>query len=124
MTKPLALLAYERMIPGSQVLVKLGDLGYRTEQLDDLGKMIRVAEETKPLVIVIDLEWRTRDPFLSINSLVQNPGTAHVPIIAFADMESEDRLEKALNMGAALVTGTEGVLPQLPQLLEQALQVD
>lgn len=124
MTKPLALLAYERMIPGSQLLVKFSDLGYRTEHLSDLGKMIRLAEETSPLVIVIDLEWRTRDPFLSINSLSLNQQTAHVPIIAFADMDSEERLEKALNMGASLVTGTDAVLQQLPQLLEQALQID
>lgn len=124
MTKPLALLAYERMLPGSQLLVKLGDMGYRTEHLNDLGRMIRAAEELKPLVIVIDLEWRTRDPFLSINSLSQNRQTAHVPIIAFADMDSEERLEKALNMGASLVTGSDGVLPQLPRLLDQALELD
>ncbi len=124
MIKPLALVASERTIPGSQLLGKLNDLGYRTEHLTDLGRMVQVAEYMKPLVIFIDLKWRTRDPFLTINSLISNQETEHTPIVAYAPMDEEAALERALNMGASIVSGDNHVLAQLSQLLDQAMEID
>lgn len=123
-TKPLALVASERTIPGSQLLLKLNELGYRTEHVNELGRMIQVVEYMKPLVILIDLKWKTRDPFLTINSLVSNKHTEHTPILAYAPMDEEDQLEKALNMGASIVSADNLVLRQLPLLLDQALELD
>jgi len=122
--QPLALVVSERTIPGTQLLGKLNDLGYRTEHLKDLGRLIQVAEYMKPLVIFMDLEWKTRDPLVSINSLVRNPATEYTPIIAYAPMSEEDRLERALNTGATLVTVDSRVLPQLERLLDQAMEID
>ncbi len=124
MTAPLALVAFERSIPGSQLLVKLADLGYRTEQVTDLGEMVGIAEELKPLVLLIDLEWRARDPMFTINALRNNSTTEHLPIIAYGDVTDENRLEMSLDNGASLVTGDDGMLMQLPRLLDQALELD
>ncbi len=124
MTEPLALVAYERIMPGSQLLVKLRDLGYRSEHVNRLGKLPAAAAEKKPLVIVVDLLWRAEDSLAAIASLANTPATEHVPILAYADMRDESLLEQALTEGAALVAGDDGILAQLPRLLDQALEVD
>lgn len=124
MTEPLALVAFERSIPGSQLQVKLADLGYRTEQVADLGQLIAAAETSKPLLVLVDLDWRARDPMVTINSLRNNAATEHLPIIAYGDVSDEDRLELALDNGATLVTGDDGMLLQLSRLLDQAMEID
>jgi len=124
MTEPLALVAYERSIPGSQLQVKLADLGYRTEHVADLGQIIGAAEASKPLLVLIDLEWRARDPMLAINSLRNTAATEHLPIIGYGDVSDENRLELALDNGATLVTGDDGMLLQLSRLLDQAMEID
>ena len=124
MAQPLALVVSERTIPGTQLLGKLNDLGYRTEPVNDLGRLVQVAEYMKPLVIFMDLKWKTRDPFVSINSLISNPATEYTPIIAYAPLDEEDSLERALNTGATLVAGDDLVLPQLERLLDQAMEID
>lgn len=124
MTEPLALVAYERMMPGSQLLVKLRDLGYRSEHVRRLATLSAAAAEKKPLVIVLDLLWRTEDSLATIAQLAGAAETEHVPILAYADMGDEALMEQALNEGAALVAGDDGILAQLPRLLDQALEVD
>lgn len=124
MVEPLALVAYERMMPGSQLLVKLRDLGYRSEHVARLRDLPVAAAEKKPLVVLIDLLWRVGDSLDAIARLSNDPDTAHLPIVAYADMRNENLLEQALHKGAALVTGDDGVLAQLARLLDQALEVD
>tara|TARA_Y100001934_G_scaffold181389_1_gene214625 strand:- start:2633 stop:3043 length:411 start_codon:yes stop_codon:yes gene_type:complete len=123
-TEPLALCVYERMLPGSQLLVKLQDLGYHAHHTQDIGQVISEAEEHGPIIVLLDLVWRQRDPLIAINQLANNPKTEHLPVIAFANMESEKLLERALIEGASLVTGDDGILQQLKQLLDQAMDFD
>ena len=124
MTEPLALVAYERMMPGSQLLLKLRDLGYRAEQVRRLRDLPVVAVEKKPLIVLLDLLWRDEDSLDAIAILSNDPETEHLPIVAYADMKDENLLERALHRGAALVAGDDGILSQLPRLLDQALEVD
>lgn len=124
MTEPLALVAYERMMPGSQLLVKLRDLGYRTEHVRSLRELPGAAVQNKPLIVLVDLLWRAEDSLDAIALLANDPATEHLPIVAYADMKDESLLERALQRGAALVVGDEGILAQLPRLLDQALEVD
>lgn len=124
MTEPLALVAYERMMPGSQLLVKLRDLGYRSEHVKRLRDLPVAAAEKKPLIVLLDLLWRAEDALDAIGLLSNDPDTEHLPIVAYADMEDERLLEHALHRGAALVAGDDGILAQLPRLLDQALEVD
>jgi CheY-like chemotaxis protein len=123
-TAPLALVVHERLFPGSQLAVKLQDLGYRTHHVKDLTALVSEAENQGPLVVVIDLVWKLRDPLISISQLATNPKTEHLPIIAYGNMSTDTILEQALNEGAHLVTGDEGILQQLAQLLDQALDME
>lgn len=124
MTVPLALVAHERLFPGSQLAVKLADLGYRTHHVKDLTTLVSEPENQGPLVVLIDLVWKLRDPLISIRQLATNPNTEHLPVIAYGDMSADTLLEQALNEGADLVTGDEGILQQLGPLLDQALDME
>ncbi|MBI3191157.1 MAG: response regulator, partial [Pedosphaera parvula] len=52
------------------------------------------------------------------------PATAHLPILAFSG-QKDDKLQAAARAaGATLVASKEGILAQLPMLLEQVLEVN
>ncbi len=124
MTKPLALVAYERLLPGTRLCLKLGDLGYRVLQIKDLVQLVSTAERETPLVVAVDLVWKTRDACISINQLRTNEATRHLPVIAFADTKSKKLHENAIAAGADLVTGDGGVINQLEELLERVLDIE
>jgi response regulator RpfG family c-di-GMP phosphodiesterase len=83
MTKPLALLVYEELLPGTQLANRLTDLGYRVHTLAPAAANIADAEREGPLVVVLDLVSKTSDPCTLIRALKDNPGTAHLPVLAF-----------------------------------------
>jgi CheY-like chemotaxis protein len=119
MTKPLALVLYERLLPGTQIVNRLQDLNYRVQTIADAGMLVTRALETAPLVVLAELQADRPDILAAINSLRENPETAHIPVIAIGDEQ--------LSLGAQGVTlfaSESAVLSQLPQLLEQALQIE
>ena len=61
MTQPLALVAYENLMPGSQLVNRLQDLGYRAHQVVEVAKLVEVAEREKPMLVVIDLFFSKAD---------------------------------------------------------------
>lgn len=123
MTQPLALVLYEKLLPGSQLVNRLQDLGYRVQALTEAGSLAACAEMERPLLVLADLESSHEDVCAAISSLKKNPATRHVPVIAFAG-ESETALQAAAReAGATLVVSGNGLLNQLKQLIEQALQV-
>jgi CheY-like chemotaxis protein len=124
MTKPLALLVYEQLLPGSQLVNRLQDLGYRVQALNDLQLLVTQARQEKPLLALVDLAFRNADACAAIHHLRNASETAHVPVIAFCD-PSELELQKAARAaGATLIAASDGILEQLPALLDQALQID
>ncbi len=122
MTKPLALVLYERLMPGSQLVNRLQDLGYRTETLNNPKSLIEHAEKAKPLLVVADLEPASANISDALSRLKQNSATAHLPIIAFCADGATDlpNMAKAANL---VVTDT-AIANHLPQFLQQALQID
>ena len=50
--------------------------------------------------------------------------TAHIPIIAFCPFKDTKLQQAARDAGATLVAVSDGILEQLPELLEHALAVD
>ena len=50
MSSPLALIFYESLLIGNQLMNRLQDLGYRVVVLSDLTKLTEQAAETRPLV--------------------------------------------------------------------------
>ncbi len=124
MTTPLALVFYENLLPGSQLVNRMQDLGYRVQTLNDAQTLVLQALQEKPLVVVTDLASVNTDVCAIIRDLKRNPETRHIPVIAFTDLKDEKLQSAATTAGATMVAGNDAILDQLPELLEQALQVE
>ena len=124
MTSPLALLLYERLLPGSALGNKLRDLGYRILHVTDLTGIVATAESQKPLVAFVDLEWRNTDACAAIQSLRAAAATAHIPVLAFSSPRHSKLQEAALAAGAAVIASDESMLAQLPEMLDRAMLVE
>jgi len=123
MTQPLALVFYERLLPGSQLVNRLQDLGYRVQTVNAAGALASAAEKEKPLLVFADLECAQVKVSEAIAQLKRNPATSHLPVIAFAP-EARTELQAAARAAGAMVTSESALLGQLPQLLDQALQLE
>ncbi len=124
MTEPLALVLYERLLPGSQVVNRLQDMHYRVQTVAEASLLLESAEKAGPLVVLADLEPAAKNVPAAIATLRQNPRTKHLPVIAFSSEAAADLQAAAQAAGATLVASDTAILNHLPQLLEQALQVE
>jgi len=124
MNQPLALVLYERLLPGSQLVNRLQDLNYRVQTVASAEKLVESAEMAKPLVVLADLESAKDDVCAAIGRLKQNPATKHLPVVAFGGEKSQELQSAAQAAGAALVTGEVAILSHLAQILDQALLVE
>jgi CheY-like chemotaxis protein len=123
MLQPLAIVFYERLMPGSQLVNRLQDLNYRVLSLGDVGRLIPTVERETPLLLFMDLAT-PGDVCDTIAKIKTNPAMAHLPIIAFAPDDAGDLLAKALEAGAKAAVSETAVISHLSQLIDQALQVD
>ncbi|MEK7675400.1 MAG: hypothetical protein AAB676_06155 [Verrucomicrobiota bacterium] len=123
MTTPLALVFYEHLLPGSQLVNRLQDLGYRVQTVAEAGALVAQAELARPLVVVADLASAKADVCAVIRQLRQNLATQHIPVLAFTDKRKKKLQTAARDAGATMVAVDDAILRQLPQLLEQVLQV-
>jgi CheY-like chemotaxis protein len=124
MTSPLALVFYENLLPGSQLVNRLQDLGYRVQALNDVQRIVFQAAHHKPLIVLADLGSQKTDVAAVIRQLKSHPETKHIPVIAFTDLKNQTLTAAASAAGATLVAGSDEILDQLPELLEQALRVE
>lgn len=122
--QPLALVVYEKLLPGSQLVNRLQDLNYRVQTISDADKLVEVAEHSTPMLVLADLQSAKKNVSPAIARLRQNPATKHVPVIAFTERDEPAALEAAQAAGATLVVTDNAILNHLPQLLEQALRVE
>jgi CheY-like chemotaxis protein len=119
MTQPLALLLYEKLLPGTQLVNRLQDLGWRVQTLHDSAALTRTAEQQKPVLVLADIASSGNPVGNGISELRKNQTTAHIPVIAFGADES---LHAATaNAGATLVVSDAAVLQHLRQFIDQAL---
>ena len=123
MTRPLALVFYEKLLPGSQLVNRLQDLNYRVQAINDLATLLQSAQTEGPMLVVLDLETKGGDVCNVIAALKADAATQHVPIIAFAGEQATELQAAAQKAGATLVVGEATIANYLPQLLNQALQV-
>jgi CheY-like chemotaxis protein len=124
MTQPLALVLYERLLPGTQVVNRLQDLKYRVQTLSEPDALVPTAEASKPLLVLVDLEPNGDDVCEAILDLKQNAATLHLPVIAFGGEAVPGLQDQAKAAGVTLIVGEAAVLNHLPVLLDQALHVD
>lgn len=124
MTQPLALVVYEKILPGTQLVNRLQDLHYRVQVVTDADTLVACAQQEKPMLVLADLTSSRQNVCAAIGQLRQTPGTNHIPVIAFAPEDAEDLKQAALAAGAVLATSEAAILNHLPELLEQALRVE
>ena len=124
MTTPLALVYYERLMPGTQLVNRLQDLGYRVHTLTEPSLLIETARREGPIVAIVDLVTDRANICLMIKEMKEDEGTSHIPVIGFAAQKDQKLHSEAVRCGATLVPYDDGLLPQLPHLLEHALRVD
>jgi PleD family two-component response regulator len=122
-TQPLALVYYEKLMPGSQLVNRLRDLNYLVKVVNDPALLLQTACDEGPLVILADLA-AGEEVCRVIATLKSNAATSHIPVIAFATEETAEMMEKALKSGAKLVVSETVIAGHLPELLNQALQIE
>jgi len=123
-TSPLALVFYEDLMPGTQLVNRLQDLKYRVQAVSDLTQLSAHAAEAGTMFILADLSSKNGNVCEVIAKLRADKATEHIPVIAFAD-EGEEALQAAARAaGAKLVSSDAAILSHLQQLIDQALQVD
>ena len=124
MTQPLALVVYERLLPGTQLINRLQDLNYRVLGVTDAGTLLTCARQEKPMIVLADLVSTKSDVCGAIEKLKQAPDTQHIPVVAIAPDDAAGLQDSARAAGVALVVSETAVLNHLPQFLEQALQIE
>lgn len=124
MTQPLALVLYEKLLPGSQLVNRLQDLNYRVQTIANAERLVECAEQAKPMLVLADLEPMQNNVCAALARLKQNPATKHLPIIAFSSQDAADLQAAAQAAGVTLLVSEATILNQLPQILDQALQVE
>ena len=123
-TKPLAIVFYERLMPGSRVANKLADLGWRVTEAKSPAEIVPLVRSERPLLVVAELALRNGDLCSVIAELKRTPETEHVPVLGFVDPKNRSVSDAALAAGAKLVVGEVGIIDQLPQLLDHVLAVE
>jgi len=124
MTQPLALVLYEKLLPGSQLVNRLQDMNYRVQTLADPVLLVQTAEQVKPMLVLADLEPAAKNVSAAISRLKEGPSTKHLPVIAICAEGSKDLQDAARNAGANLVVSDVAILGHLEQFLEQALHLE
>lgn len=124
MTKPLALVYYERLMPGTQLVNRLQDLGYRVQTVTEPSLLLATARTERPMIALVDLVTDRANICSIIKEMKEHEETGHIPVVGFAAQKDQKLHTEAARCGATLVAYDDALLPQLPQLLEHALQVD
>ena len=122
MTQPLAIVFYEKLMPGSQLVNRLQDLNYRVRVVNDLASLQQCARSEGPLLVIVDLAGR-EEVCGAIAALKTDSTTNHIPIIAFTNEKATALQTAAQKAGATLAVSETAMINYLPQLLNQALQV-
>lgn len=121
--QPLAIVCYERVMPGSHLVNRLQDLKYRVLTISNPALLAATVQRESPLLAFVDLETRG-EVCDAIQRIKSDEATSHLPIVAFAPDNKPDLLTAAQEAGANLMVGESRLSGHLPQLLEQALSVD
>jgi CheY-like chemotaxis protein len=122
MTQPLAIVFYEKLLPGTQLVNRLQDLNYRVRAITDVKTLAAAVRQEKPMLVLADLSSSRDDVCAAIRQLKQSPDTQHIPVVGFAP-DSELKAGHSTPQ-ATLVVSETAIVNHLPQFLEQALRVE
>jgi CheY-like chemotaxis protein len=123
MMQPLAIVFYERLMPGSQIVNRLQDLNYRVQAVNNAAILAATVKREMPLLLVADCSAQG-DVRTAIEKIKADTATAHLPIIAFGPDHEPELLAAAQQAGASFTIGDSGVAAHLSQLVDRALHVE
>jgi CheY-like chemotaxis protein len=123
-TQPLVILLYERILPGSQLLNRFQDLGYRVQAISNPRLLVETAGQEKPLLAVVDMPFANGGAAAAIAELRADAATSHLPVIAIVPANDKAWEEKAVQARATLVAHDNAIVPHLDRFLQQALQIE
>ena len=123
MVQPLAIVFYERLMPGSQLVNRLQDLNYRVLACNNAALLAATTKRETPLLLLADVDARA-NICEAIEKIKADPASAHLPVIAFAPDDRPELLTAAEKAGANFTVGETTLAAHLPQLLDRALQVE
>jgi CheY-like chemotaxis protein len=123
-TKPLAIVFYEKLLPGSRLPFRLADLGWRVSEVKLANQVIPEVRSQMPIVVLMELALRTGDTCPVISEIRRDPVVRHIPVLGYCDPKNTKLCEAALAAGASLVAAEAGLLEQLPHLLNHVLAVE
>jgi PleD family two-component response regulator len=123
MSKPLALLYYSNLLPGSQLAGRLQDLGYRVQSVSSAALLATACDDEMPLVVIAELAPAAA-ACAAIAQLRAHPATQHIPVLGFARAHDAGVQSQAREAGVTLLAADAGIAEQLPQLLDRILQVE
>ena len=123
MTQPLIVVAYEKLLPGSQLVNRLEDHGYRVKSISDVALILETVVNEKPLLVIIDMEPRVEEYAGCIAKLRSGSETSHIPIIALTEANNLETETVARRSGSTLVVSNSAILAHLEQFLQQALEI-
>jgi CheY-like chemotaxis protein len=124
MSEPLALILYQKLLPGTQLVNRLQDLRYRVQTVASPEELVETAEASKPIVVVVDVDSKREETVQAVRKLRQNAATAHLPVIGFSARENADLRAMASGTEFTLVVTDTALLNHLEQCLERALHLD
>lgn len=124
MTEPLAFLLYENLLPGSQLTNRLRDLGYRVKTVTETDTLVEQVTAEKPIVAIVELSQKRENACGLIQRVRQDPATRHLPVLAYTDGKDKALQQAASAAGATLIVVADGLMSQLPLLLERVLEVE
>jgi CheY-like chemotaxis protein len=123
MTQPLALVFYERLMPGSQLVNQLKDLNYRVLAVNQATRLATAVKSEMPLLLLADF-CASGDIRSAVALIKADAATSHIPIIAFAPDNEPAVLEGASQAGADFTVVESAAGTHLPQLIDQALHIE
>jgi CheY-like chemotaxis protein len=110
-------------MPGSQLVNKLQDLNYRVQTVNDSALLQPGALRENPLLVLADLAGGDK-VMTAIAGLKADAATSHIPVIAFAAEGATQAMAAAQKAGANLAVSDIAIANHLPELLNQALQIE
>jgi CheY-like chemotaxis protein len=123
LSKPLAIIYYATLMPGSQVANKLQDLGYRVQALTDPAGLVALCQKEKPLLVVAEL-MPAGAALAAIGRLKKDAATGHLPVLAYSAVQDAALQAQAREAGVSLLAGHAAISEHLTRLLDQVLQVE
>jgi len=112
------------LLLGNQIVNRLQDLGYRVTSMPLSADLVKMLEDAKPMLLILDLNCKKFDALKGLAEIRQHESTAHIPILAFAPEAAKQLQVGAAAQGATLVASETAILEQLPTLLDRILQID